>query len=91
MQTTLNFLAPPRSQLAEVLYGLIMENEISEGDYRINGFRSRLTNLRHRGLDIQCKWKDFTSKYGNHGKYKVHYLFSIDKEKAEKLYQEINK
>lgn len=91
MQLALTILEPPKNQLAEVLHGLLTRNEISERDYSLNGFRSRLSNLRKKGLDIQSKWKDFTSKYGNPGKYKVHYLLSIDLEKAEKIYQEINK
>jgi hypothetical protein len=91
MQTALTFLSPPKSQLAEVLYGLIMENEISERDFVQNGFRSRLTNLRKLGLDIQCQWKEFTSKYGHPGKYKVHYLLTIDKGKATQVYEKLNR
>jgi hypothetical protein len=84
-------LPQPKSQLAEILYGLITENEISESDYRQNGFRSRLSDLRRMGLDIRDKWKEFRSKFGNPGKYKVRYLWKTQIPKAVKLYQEINK
>lgn len=83
-------LKQPRSQLAEVLHGLITKNEISEADYRLNGFRSRLTDLRKLGLNIRDKWKSFVSKHGHPGQYKAHYLWQIEKKKAEKLYAKIN-
>jgi hypothetical protein len=88
MQTKLK---QPRSQLAEVLYGLIVSNEISERDYSQNGFRSRLTDLRNLGLNIRYQWKEFKSKYDHPGKYKTHYLWLSQKEKAKRIYERINK
>lgn len=84
-------LKEPHSQLAEVLHGLITKNEISEQDYRINGFRSRLTNLRELGLNIRYQWKEFKSKHGHPGKYKTHYLWNREVPKAIKIYNRINK
>lgn len=84
-------LKEPHSQLAEVLHGLITKNEISERMYDQNGFRSRLTNLRKLGLNIRDKWKSFVSKHGHPGQYKSHYLWTIEKKKAIKIYNRINK
>lgn len=85
-------LPKPKSQLAEVLYGLIVKNEISERDFHesMNGFRSRLSELREY-LNIRDQWKQFKSKYGHKGQHKVHYLWESEKKKAVKIYKQINK
>ena len=87
---TLTKLPEPRNQTAEVLYGLIVRNEISERDYSQNGFRSRLSELREH-LNIRHNWKKFKSKFGKVSQYRVHYLWESEKKKAQRLYREINK
>jgi hypothetical protein len=84
-------LTQPQSQLAEVLYGLITEPEITERDFFQNGFRSRLTDLRNLGLQIRDRWKQKKNKFKRPCRFKVHYLWSIEKRKAERIYQSINK
>jgi len=84
-------LPPPRNQRAEILHDLITSNEITEHEYPYNGFRSRLTELRKLGLTIRFHWKNFKTKYGRKGRFKVHYLWETHKRKAMRIYKEINK
>lgn len=84
-------LPPPKSQLAEVLHGLIVKNEISERLYEQNGFRSRLTNIRQLGLNIRFAWKEKKNKFGHKVVFKVHYLWMSEKKKAIKIYKRLNK
>jgi hypothetical protein len=88
MQTT---LPKPKSQLAEVLHALITEPEITERDFYQNGFRSRLTDIRNLGLMIRDKWKEKPNKFHRRCRFKVHYLWNIEKKRAAKLYEKINK
>lgn len=92
MQTALTFLSPPKNQKAKLLRRLIMDEMISERDEKMNGFRTRISELRlDHGVPIRFNWKAFTNEFGHEGKYKVHYILTIDKELCEKIYQEINK
>jgi hypothetical protein len=92
MQTVLTFLVPPKNQKAKILKALIECNEISERDFSMNGFRTRISELiNDYDVPIQHQWKEFTSEFGNPGRYRVHYLLTIDLEKATKIYEQLNK
>lgn len=91
MLITTKTLPAPKNQKAEILYDLITSNEITESNYPYTGFRSRLSDLRRLGLTIRFQWKNFKSRYGRKGRFKVHYLWETHKRKAVRLYREINK
>lgn len=80
----------PTNTLAEVLYGLITRSEISEADYRLNGFRSRISDLKKRGIPVKEKTKRKINIHGREIKYKVRYLFTISIPKATRAYYKIN-
>jgi hypothetical protein len=83
-------LPAPRSSTAEVLYGLITRSEISEQDFRMNGFRSRISDLKRMGIPVKDKTKTRPNIHGHPMTYKVRYLFSISIPKAIRLYLKIN-
>lgn len=83
-------LPTPRSATAEVLYGLITRREISEQDFRMNGFRSRVSDLKKMGVPVKDKTKTRDNIHGHTMTYKVRYLFSISIPKAKRLYLKIN-
>jgi hypothetical protein len=92
MQTTLTLLSPPRNQKALILKRLIDGEMISERDTVYNGFRTRISELRlDHNVPIRFNWKPFKNEFGHEGKYKVHYILSVDKELCEKIYETINK
>lgn len=92
MQQTLTFLSPPKNQKAVILKRLIEGEMISERDTVYNGFRTRISELRlDYGVPIRFNWKAFKNEFGHEGKFKVHYILSVDKEDCEKIYDKINK
>ena len=80
----------PTNTLAEVLYGLITRSEISEQEYSQNGFRSRICDLKKRGIPVKDKTKTKLNVHGREIKYKVRYLFTISIPKAIRTYNKIN-
>lgn len=84
-------LPKPRSAKATILYGLITRAEISEMDYRFNGFRTRLSDLRLKhNLNIRYKEIKATNQFGHAMVYRVHYLWKISIPRAIRLYNKIN-
>lgn len=84
-------LPSPKSVIANILYSLITEHEISEQQYRVNGFRSRISDLRLKyGLDIRFKEKTGKNQFGRSMIYRVHYLLYVDKEAATGVYLKLN-
>lgn len=64
---------------------------ITEQSVRMNGFRTRLSELRiDHGLPIHWAWKDFEGEFGEPGRCKAHFLLQCDMEKAIELYEKIN-
>jgi len=92
MQTVMTFLSPPKNQKAKLLKALIDGEMISERSVGWNGFRTRISELRldHK-VPIRFNWKPFTNEFGHEGKYKVHYILTIDQEKCIEIYEKINK
>ncbi len=92
MQTSLTLLSPPKNQRAKVLKALLERSEISERDFEMNGFRTRISELiLDYDVPIQHQWKTFTSEFGNPGRYRVHYLLTIDRSKCVEIYEQLNK
>lgn len=92
MQTVIPFLAPPKSQTAKILKALIEGSEVTEQRFRMNGFRTRLSELRRDyGLDIHWAWREFKTEFGEEGRCKAHFILELDKEEAIKVYEKINK
>lgn len=85
-------IRPPKKAITKVLYGLITQPEIKEQNYRLNSFRSILSDLRNDyGLTIRHKDKEGKTKFDRKITYRVHYLWQKDVMKAVRLYNRINK
>lgn len=92
MQTTLTFLAPPKNRKAELLRDLIMGKIISEQDYSYNRFRGDISDLKNKyNVPIRYAEEEFTNIYQHKNKFRKHYLLTIDREAAERVYEKINK
>lgn len=79
-------LPAPTNQLQKVLLALIEYNDgVSEKDYRINGFRSRISDLR-KWLNIKHTVIPFTNEFGRSGTYRRHWIMNDEKQKAIDLY-----
>jgi hypothetical protein len=91
MQTTLEFLAPPKNQMARLLYDMINGRMISEQDYHFNRFRGSLSDLRNDyGVPIRHQDEKFTNSFGRESRYRRHYILSVDKEQAIEVYHKLN-
>lgn len=65
-------LPPPKKAIAEVLFYLITQPEIKEQNFKINSFRSILSDLRnYYGLTIRFKDKNGTTKYDRKTVYRA--------------------
>lgn len=73
-----------------VLEKLISTKGVSEQQLGINGFRTRISELRAY-LPIQYRIIKFVTRFGKPSQFKEHYLKYNDKRKAIKLYKELNK
>jgi hypothetical protein len=92
MQAVLTLLPEPKSRKAELLRDLIMGKIISEQDYSYNRFRGDISDLKNKyQVPIRYAEEDFTNVYGHKSKFRKHYLLTIDREAAEKIYEKINK
>lgn len=87
-------LAPPVNNVADVFKGLIEHSFISERDFKLNGFRSRLTNIREllapEGITVHFAVQDFVNEHGRKSSFRKHFLYEIDKPKAIEVYNRIN-
>jgi hypothetical protein len=82
-------ISDPKNDTAEILAELIKGKEISERQFRQNGFRSRLTELRRLGINLRCQWKKF-KKRNKECQHKVHYIWMSQIPKAVRIYEKIN-
>lgn len=83
-------LPPPRTDKAEVLRALITRPEISEQDFRQQGFKMRIKELKDDGVAIRDKIVQDKNKHGHHRAYKIRYLWTISIPKAIRYYYKIN-
>jgi hypothetical protein len=92
MQQTLTFLSPPRNQTCKILLAMIQGRSVTEGDFRMNGFRTRISELRlDYGLPIHSAWKTFTTEFNEPGRCKAHFILEVDREAAIEVYEKLNK
>lgn len=85
-------LARPKNQRAHLLRELIKGKMISERQFQYNRFRGSISDLV-RKYSIPLKHKDvpFENVFGRKSHYRRHYLMLINRTKAIKVYNEINK
>jgi hypothetical protein len=84
-------LPEPKKCITKVLYGLITRPNISEQEYRINSFRSILSDLRRLyGIPIRHVDVEGTNEFGKKYVYRRHFLLTISHKKAIKTYMKIN-
>lgn len=84
-------LSEPNSLKAEILYALLTRLFITEQDFRMNSFRSRVSDLRTKHK-LTIRHKDVTKKnrYGHAMTYRRHYIWMKDAKKALRIYKTIN-
>lgn len=91
MQTTLVFLPAPKNQRAKLLKAMIDGREVSEAEYGWNGFRTRISELINDfQVPIRHAWKPFTNEFGHPGRYKVHFILTVDKDTCIEIYEKVN-
>lgn len=93
LETKQNEMKPPKTSIAEILYTLINSGAVSIIIFPyLSSFRSRLSDLRLKhGLTIKRVQKTKLNKFKNSYTYVVHKLDKSEKEKAIKVYNELNK
>ncbi len=88
-------LKKPNSYTTEVLLTLMEKGEVSLKDFPyLASYRTIVSELRTtHGLGLLFEEREFETKYGNKGKYRVHYLNPLSPnglEKAVGIYQKLN-
>lgn len=84
-------LPEPKKCISKVLHGLITKPSVSEQDYRINSFRSILSDLRREyGIPVRHVEVVATNEFGKKIIYRRHFLLTISHKKAIKTYLKIN-
>lgn len=85
-------LAEPKSRKAQLLRDMIIGKIISEQDYDYNRFRGDISDLKNKyHVPIRFAEEEFTNIYHHKNKFRKHYLLTIDREAAERVYEKINK
>lgn len=83
-----------KSQQAAILAHLRRHGRIEMVEawklYGCAALRSRISDLRKQGVEIESRMVSFTSRYGHPGKHAVYYLRGFEKKLVEKsaLFQE---
>jgi len=89
---TQTLLAPPKNQMAHLLHEMLQGKMITERSYRYNSFRSSISDLINDfGVPIRHKDVPFVNRYGRKSKHRKHYILSIHRAKAIKVFNRINK
>jgi hypothetical protein len=84
-------LPPPNSQKTLLLKCLILQKEIAERDFQYNRFRGDISDLRLKfGLPIRFKDFEFNTVFKFKSRFRRHYILSIDKGKAIKVYKHLH-
>lgn len=87
-----NKLAEPKSRKAELLRDLILGKVIAEQDYNYNRFRGDISDLKNKyHVPIRFAEEDFTNVYKHKSRYRKHYLLTVDRDEAIKIYNRINR
>lgn len=80
----------PKTKIAKVLHALTIGRVISEQDFRINSFRSILSDLREQKIPIRHVKSISKDEFGKRTWYYKYFTLSIDRRKCERLYLKIN-
>lgn len=84
-------LPPPKNQKAKILRRLILSKSVSERDFSLNGFRSRLHELKvHDGVNIQYTPIPFKNEFKHTGVYRERFIPDRSKPKAVRIYLRLN-
>ena len=79
------------------VFSLLLKAEIglSERNLSLNGYRQRLSEVRHilsaSGIMLKHRWKPFKNEFGHKGQYMQHFIAKKDKKKAAKIYESLLK
>lgn len=91
MQLALEYLAPPRNQQAHLLGEMIKGRMISERDFQYNRFRGSISDLiNEHKAPIHHKDVPFENTFGRKSTYRRHFILTVDREEAIKVYNRIN-
>lgn len=91
MQTT-NHIKQPKSQLAEVLYGLLTNDTATHDHFPyVRNLTARIADIRHRlNINVHCETLAHTNRFGHPSRIGVWSLPKDEREKAQRIYAEIN-
>jgi hypothetical protein len=87
----MSILKPPKRDTADVLYDLIQGKVVKEREYNVNSFRDIISRLKRihgiplRHVDVEAK-----TRHGEVRRYRKHFLLSIHRKKAIRVYEKIN-
>jgi hypothetical protein len=80
----------PNSTLTFVLHLLIEKGNVSERDTKLNGYRTRISEIENKhGIKLKEKIVKFTNDFGRKGWYKEHSIEPGYKEKAKTVLKEL--
>lgn len=85
-------LTKPKTQLAEVLYGLLTNEQTSHDDFPyVRNLTARIADLRHQhNLNVVCVTRPHKNRFGHPTKIGFWSLPAEEKAKAMSVYAEIN-
>jgi hypothetical protein len=87
----MNPLPPPKTKIAKILHAFATGKVISEQDFRINSFRSILSDLRNDyGIPIRHAKEVSQDEFGKRTWYYRYFTLSVDKKKVQRVYLKIN-
>lgn len=84
-------LPPPKTKIAKVLYAFATNKVISEQDFRINSFRSILSDLRNDyGVPIRHAKEITQDEFGKRSWYYRYFTLRMHQKKVIGTYLKIN-
>ena len=83
-------LPQPKTNTEEILLTLINTGSVSIIEFPwLSGFRTRVSELNRKGLNLVSEYKKKKNKFGNTFTYVVHKLPDTEIRKAKDMYLEI--
>ena len=83
-----NALLAPKTTEQEILLHLIENGKVSIFDFPyLSGFRTRISNLKKKGVEIESELIKGVNKYGNKYLFALHSI--IDKNTAVSIYENL--
>ena len=89
-------MTAPKTTQQKVFY-LLLKAEIglSERNLSLNGYRQRLSEVRHilakNCITLHHRWKSFKNEFGHKSQYMQHFIADKNKKKALKIYESLCK